>query len=43
MKKLAELFGTVLTFLTSTGLTWAGYGGGALAVFLFTPKNYFWG
>lgn len=43
IKKVSELLGTVLTFLSSTGLVWLGYGGGALAVFLLTPKNWFWG
>lgn len=39
----SNLLATILVFFTSTGLTWFGYGGGAVAVFFFMPKNWFWG
>ncbi|HET8735197.1 MAG TPA: hypothetical protein VFM69_01230 [Pricia sp.] len=43
MKKLSEILGAVLTFITSTGFVWIGGIAAGLFVFLTMPKNWFWG
>ena len=42
MKKFSEIFGTVLTFLTSTGFTYFGVLGAALAIWFIAPKSLGW-
>ena len=42
MKKFSEIFGTVMTFLTSTGFTYFGVLGSALAIWFIAPKSLGW-
>ncbi len=42
MKKFSEIFGTVLTFLTSTGFTYFGVLGAAFAIWFIAPKSLGW-
>jgi hypothetical protein len=42
MQKLAQLLGTVLTLLSSTGFTYFGVLGASIAIFLVSPKTVGW-
>jgi len=43
MKVIKQFFAAAIAFLTSTGFAYLGYGGGAIGVFVFFPKTWFWG
>lgn len=42
MKKAAKLFGLIVTFLSSTGFSYFGVLGSALAIWLVAPKTLGW-
>ena len=42
MKKVSEIIGTILTFLTSTGFTYFGILVFAIGIFIVAPKTFGW-